>query len=494
MLPPLDRLPTLHHLIDRGKYIALHAPRQVGKTTSLSTLAMQLTSEGRYAAVLVSMETGAPANTPTGMAEDAILDDWRDAILAQLPPELQPPAWPDAPPQRRIGMALSTWARACPRPLVVFLDEIDSLDGAKLVSVLRQLRSGYIRRPGAFPWALALCGMRDVRDDRVDFEEPERSHSASPFNIKESLGLRNFNAAEVASLYQQHTEQTGQAFTLEAVQRAFTLSGGHPWLVNALGAQLMDFLVPDRQVVITAEHVERAKEEIILRRETHLDSLIERLRMPRVRRVIEPILVGENINMNALNDDIAFVRDLGLVVDRPNLRIANPIYAEIIPRALSYRMQINMVQEVAWYLRPDGSLDMILLLAAFQEFFAEHSESWLGRFDYQEAGPHLFLMAFLQRIVNGGGRITREFAVGSGRADLVVEYAGRRDVLELKIYHGSHTEKQAVEQLSGYLERLGEREAYLVLFDRGLRRSWADKIYIKEVEGLHGERLHVFGA
>src|SRR5205823_10356053 len=129
-------------------------------------------------------------------------------------------------------------------------------------------------------------------------------------------------------------------------------------------------------------------------------------------------------------------------------------------------MQEYLDQRAAYYLRPEGSLDMVLLLASFQEFFAEHSEAWLGRFDYQEAGPHLLLMAFLQRVINGGGRIHREFAVGSGRADLVVEYGGRRGVIELKIRRGERTEQEGLVQLAGYLDRLGETEGHLVLFDR----------------------------
>jgi hypothetical protein len=103
-------------------------------------------------------------------------------------------------------------------------------------------------------------------------------------------------------------------------------------------------------------------------------------------------------------------------------------------------------------------------------------------------------MAFLQRIVNGGGRITREFAVGSGRADLVVEYGGRRSVIEVKLRAGDDTEKEGLLQLSRYLERLGEQEGHLILFDRRKRVGWADKVFIREAQGTGGQRIYVFGA
>ena len=52
-----------------------------------------------------------------------------------------------------------------------------------------------------------------------------------------------------------------------------------------------------------------------------------------------------------------------------------------------------------------------------QQFFRENSESWIERFEYKEAGPQLLLQAFLQRIINGGGRIEREFQSGGCKQD-----------------------------------------------------------------------------
>ncbi len=179
MLPPLPRLPTVRGLIEGQAYFVLHAPHQTGKTTTLHAVAQDLTRSGQYVAVLVSMEVGAGRASDPDAAELAVLADWRDAIIDQLPPELQPPSWPIAPSGQRIGAALGAWARACPRPLVVFLDEIDSLEDEMLVSVLRQLRSGFLRRPEGFPWALALCGMRDVRDYQAKSGGSTRLHSAS---------------------------------------------------------------------------------------------------------------------------------------------------------------------------------------------------------------------------------------------------------------------------------------------------------------------------
>ncbi|XXR75552.1 hypothetical protein WMF33_30915 [Sorangium sp. So ce394] len=218
-----------------------------------------------------------------------------------------------------------------------FLNEIDALRDITLLSVLRQLRSGYPGRPHGFPHPLALVGLRDVRDYKVASGDGDRLGTSSPFNIKvESLTLRNFTRDEVAALYAQHTAETGQGFQSSAVDRAFELTQGQPWLVNALARQLVDVLVKDRAQPITAADVDRAKEILIERQDTHLDSLVERLREPRIRAVIEPMLAGGPLG-DVPEDDRRFAVDLGLVrrAAEGGLVIANPIYREIIVRQLA---------------------------------------------------------------------------------------------------------------------------------------------------------------
>jgi hypothetical protein len=263
--------------------------------------------------------------------------------------------------------------------------------------------------------------------------------------------------------------------------------------VNALGKEVVEKVAPDRDTLVTPDHLLTAKENLIARRDTHLDSLVDKLRERRVRRIIEPILTGDVTPLDILNDDIAYVRDLGLVATTSPLRIANPIYAEVIPRVLSLVMQENLTHETQWFVREDGCLDMPALLRAFQEFYRRHSEGWLDRYEFQEAGPHLMLMAFLQRIVNAGGTLEREFAIGSGRVDITVRWKGQVIPLELKIRRSDRTEAEGIEQLSRYLERLGQTEGYLFLFDRRKDVDWDAKVLERSVE--HASRqIHVFGA
>lgn len=337
MLPPLRRLPGIERLVAQRGYFVIYAPRQTGKTTAMLALADQLTMSGDYTAVMVSTEVAAAFPNDVGKAEDAMLASWKDVAESRLPPELHPPQWPKSPEGQKIQSALRAWVKVSPRPLVFLLDEIDVLKDDTLVSVLRQLRSGYPDRPRSFPQSLALIGVRDVRDYKVASGGSNRLGTSSPFNIKiESLTLSNFTEEDVHELYQQHTDETGQRFTQAAVQRSFSLTQGQPWLVNALARQLVEMIVSDVTEDIHSEHVEQAKEILIRRKDTHLDSLVHLLQEERVRAVIEPMLAGQDLG-SVPQDDVQFLLDLGLCRMSPlgGLVIANPIYQEICATARS---------------------------------------------------------------------------------------------------------------------------------------------------------------
>src|SRR4028118_1270300 len=470
LLPATRRLPNLERLIAQQSYFVIHAPRQVGKTTAMLALAKQLTESGQYTAVMLSVEVGAPFSQDIAGAEDAILGAWRRAISIRLPPELQPPAWPSSEPGQQIGDVLSLWTQSSPRPLVVFIDEIDALQDQALISILRQLRDGYPNRPLAFPQSVGVIGLLDARDYTVAGGGSDRLNTSSPFNIKvRSITLRDFNASEVAELYAQHTQDTGQVFTPEAVALAFELTQGQPWLVNALAKEIVEELVTDESIAITPDHILEAKEILIKRQDTHLDSLAERLRENRVKAIIEPILAGRELPESSRSEE-RYLVDLGLLKRDPagGLVIANPIYREVLPRVLTVTPMASLPQIAPSWLTKVGKLDTQALLKTFLAFWLQHGEPLLKSASYPEIAPHLVLMAFLHRVINGGGTLEREYAIGRDRMDLCLRYGEVTLGIELKVWRTRKIDplSKGLEQLDGYLARLGQDEGWLVIFDR----------------------------
>ena len=496
-IPPLERVnqDEILGLVRDKRYFVLHAPRQTGKTSTLLALRDLLNSgaEGDFRCVYVNVEAGQASRENVGEAMRAILYELEIWAHTTLRDDSLAGFWPGvldrAGPANAIRGVLTRWAEADPRPLVLLIDEIDSLVGDTLLSVLRQLRAGYSQRPEHFPQSVVLCGVRDVRDYRIHSgSEKAVIAGGSAFNIKaRSLRLGDFSEEEVRALLGQHTEETGQVFRPEALDAIWTQTRGQPWLVNALAAELCFWSEAgrDRARAVTSEDVFEAREQLISRRETHLDQLADKLQEDRVRRVIEPLLSGSGEHESSARD-IEYVRDLGLVAQHGPLRVANPIYAEVVPRELTYAVQETLPQDTAWYVAADGGLDIVALLCAFQEFFREHSEHWVARFDYREAGPQLLLQAFLQRVLNSGGRIEREYGLGRGRTDLLIVWpqAGhtRKFVVECKVLRKGleHTIREGLRQTLGYMDRCAAESGHLVVFDRCEGRRWEDKIFRRE--------------
>ena len=482
MLPPEPRLPGALGLISEGQYFVVHAPRQTGKTTTLGALARDVNAAGRQVALLISCERAEPAGDDYGAASSAILEAIAEEARTQgLPAELLPPSpWPDASPASRLHSGLSAWARACPLPITLLFDEIDALRGQSLISVLRQLRDGFRSRPAAFPASVVLCGLRDVRDYRAaSGSDPSRLGTSSPFNVSvESFRIGNFTAGQVAELYGQHTAETGQEFTPEAVDRAFGYTQGQPWLVNALAREITVKMGIKPPEPVTAGHMDEAKDRLILARATHLDSLAARLNESRVRAIIEPLIAGGEVAADpAYDDDVSYVRDLGLIGKSDPVAVANPIYQEVIVRVLGARARGSVTVEPRSFVLPDGRLDFGKVLAEFAAFWREKGEILVHGEVYHEVAPQLVFVAFLTRIVNGGGFVDTEYGIGRGRIDVLVRkpYADadgkpavQREAVELKVRHprAGNPLRQGLEQLDGYLSRLGLDSGTLMIFDR----------------------------
>ena len=497
-LPPLSRfnLEEVLALIAQKKYFVLHAPRQTGKTSCLLALMNYLNETGQYRALYANVETGQSAREDVRVAMQSILSEIglraRLSLQDPFPLSQVSSVMDEAGPGGALNRLLTDWAHSNSLAAVLMLDEVDALVGDTLISVLRQIRSGYDRRPGSFPQSIILCGVRDVRDYRIHASsEKDIITGGSAFNIKaKSLRLGNFSLDEMGQLYAQHTEETGQVFEPDAISLAWDLSEGQPWLVNALAYETCFEMEEgrDRSRHITGESMEQAKENLILRRETHLDQLADKLKENRVRRVIEPLITGGTLDEDGLEDDIQYVTDLGLIRKDPDgFRISNAIYREVVPRQLTVGFQ-NAMQNIlqgSWFIQPDGRLDMIKLLSEFQKFFQENSEHWTRRFDYQEAWPHLLLQAYLQRVVNGGGQIIREYGLGLKRVDLLVAWnppIGQRFVLELKVLHESldTTIAKGLRQTADYMDRCAASEGHLIVFDRDPAKTWEQKIFRRE--------------
>jgi len=500
-IDPLKRwdLDVILNLIDTRKYFILHAPRQTGKTSCLLALRDYLNSKGEYFALYINIEPGQAARHEVRRAIKAILGVIVDELsllgIDKNTLDGLYTLFEQTEAESGLLRVLSYLSTNSQKPIVLFIDEIDSLVGDSLVSVLRQLRSGYSNRPVNFPSSVILCGIRNIHDYRIHTSGQDIITGGSAFNIKaESLRLDDFTKDEVIELYTQHTKETGQIWADGCFDLVMKYTDGQPWLVNAL-AHCVTFRMKENRdpaVVITPQMIDTAKERLILSGQTHLYQLAYHLKEDRVRRVIQPLILGEE-SSDQLPDDLQYCVDLGLIKkSNGTYIISNRIYAEVIPRELTQVVQSSFVTRfTAGWLNKDGSLNIHKLLTMFKDFWIENSKIWRPELaGYTEAAPHLVIQAFLQRILNGDGAIFREYSFGRNRFDIYITWnydvtSGTKTktqqfLIELKTIKAGQKyttlKKNAIDQTAEYAHTCGISEnAHIIFFNRDFQDKWHTK-------------------
>jgi hypothetical protein len=500
MISSEQRCKGILNLIDKKNYFVIHAARQSGKTTLLKDLVKKLNKTKKYYALYCSLESASRIIDPEKGIPAIVKTIKRyitfDQILSKYPFAI------DADYDDFTNVLLTSLVLLCKeldKPLVIFFDETDCLTNGTLITFLRQLRDGYINRDTIpFVHSIGLIGMRNIRDYKDRIREVKQTlGSASPFNIvTEALTLKDFTEEELKSLYAQHENETGQIFPDNLVQKIFYYCQGQPWLANAIARDIVEKkLENDYTKDIKIEFVDQAVQNIINRRDTHIDSLLERLKEDRVKKVVEPTITGAFSGYNPLDDDFQYVIDLGLLKDDDgHFKPSNPIYSEVIVGSLSNPAQrhIDKTKYPVKSYFVDNNIDMKKLLTDFQIFWRENSAIWKEKYHYKEAAPHLVLMAFLQRIVNSGGHIYRELASETGRLDLCVDYKNIKYPIELKIRYKAQTYTEGKTQLAEYMDSLGCNEGWLIVFDKRTSVSWKKKLFWRTAT-VEGMKIHTIG-
>ena len=516
-VPPLSRFDVeeLLKLVEAWRYFVLQAPRQTGKTTALGALQELLNGTGRYRCVYVNVEPAQTAREDVGAAMQAILSLISHEAIYTLDDHSVYDLWPDVlereGPRVALQSVLARWAASDPKPLVLLIDEIDTLIGDTLVSVLRQLRAGYRNRPRRFPQSVVLCGVRDVRDYRIHASsERDPVMGGSAFNIKaESLRLGDFREPEVRELLTQHTRETGQGIAGEAADEVWRQTCGQPWLVNAMAyeACFAPAGVRDRGRDIGVDAIHAARERLIRRRDAHLDQLVHKLEEPRVQRVVEPLLAGKTSGDRFRPDDLQYVRDLGLV-SAARIEIANPI----LPRSdsegahLGGRTGAPPRARVACGFRRtarhgsaagripgvlQGELGTLGGAFSVQGGGAAASVAGLSAARSQQRGTDRAGVRSGTPKDRSGGDLA---GAKQRRKPCNARRLEQRVVVECKVLRKGMdaTVREGLRQTAAYMELWGAKEGHLVVFDRAEGTPWEKKISRRDEEH-EGCRITVWG-
>lgn len=495
-ISPIKRLDSrkVYQLILQKKYFLIHGPKQSGKTSYLLTLANYLNRKGQFKCLYLNVESvrGTQENFEESIknilyelssrARDAFGDDFLEEIVTTQIEKRGP--------YHALNELLTLWAKNSSRPIVLLMDEIDTLTGNVLTSVLSQIRAGYDKRPALFPQTIIFCGTHDIIEKL--------------FNVKDtSLRIEYLTQEEVKELILNYINYSKLTINDKAIFKIYEYSNGQPWIVNSIASELFYEMVPYKKISrITEKDVDEAVVNLVEKKGNHLEYIIEKLREPKVKKILIPILMGDMFTDEVYDNDITYLKELGLIKSDKEIEIANGIYKEVIPRVLINPVLYLINFNIEDFLIPNGKLDFNKLLKSYQQFFKNHIERLIKFIDYGNAGYVLIFQSLLQKLVEFGGKIVRNYGLNKNFIEIkyLNEYNNQNILFYIKHYKKSSHEtykqtiQNSIDELSLYLNKIDEdfEEIHLVLFYMDLNYSWDERLFYskKEKDNLV---IHVWG-
>jgi hypothetical protein len=492
---PIKRLDTnkVWQLILQKKYFLICGPKQCGKTSYLLSLANVINHNKSAKCLYFNVESlrGVKENLEESIrsilfeissrARDTFGDEYLEDLVTGILEKRGP--------YQALNELLTQWSKRSDRPIVLLIDEIDTLEGAVLTSVLSQIRAGYDKRPALFPLSIVFCATHDVIEKQ--------------FNIKDaSLRISFLRREDLDSMYSAYTAKHGVEIDKAAIDRIWKYSAGQPWIISTLSGEIFHEIVPAKGIRrVSAEQVDEAIGNIIVKKGNHLEYLVSQLRDERVKKCLIPILTSGSLPENMAEGDFAFVRELGLIRTEGKVELSNGLYKEMVPGALFGLVTYMINLDAEDFLREDGSIDTVKLLRSFQAFFRNHIDRMIMLLDYGLAGYILVFEALLNKLADSTNFISYEYGVDQGRVVLRLKrvYPERQDatfILKLAKVWSLEKYKQMLPRLleeSEECARAGDGgEVHAVVINVNPEFDWEGKLpYTRK--GTERKPVHLWG-
>ena len=490
-----------------GRYIVLFAPRQTGKTTffrlALDALAVEdptyfsiqldfqmmrnatpvIFYEQLYYLICRQIESvfqrrgGVPSEALTQFLGNTTLTNHFSMIrfFESLGKLLNSDSHEDVPAFQKV---------------VLLIDEFDGIPKTVISDFLYSLRQIYLSEEMECPYSVGIVGVKSIA--QLDYDR-----SVSPFNIQDEFKLPNFTLEQVQELFQQYTNETGQAFAPSVIESIHKQTAGQPFLVNRFGQILTaEMDIPKTETIVMA-HFATAHAQLLRERNTNITHLTTNIRKdPRFERMLMRIMAhDEGIDFNLHDDIISELATYGVIKEAADgmCAILNPIYLYCILRA--FKPIVNGLEEEYFpediedpfsaYLTSTGKIALEALLDNFRDFIGRAGFRVLQVPDtpQESVGRHLllaYLDAFVRRI---GGVMHLEVQTGRGRMDLIITHNQQKYIVETKIWRGVSRYQAGKRQLAAYLKLEGAREGYYVVFDH--RHTPEPRVETETVEGVN---------
>jgi hypothetical protein len=459
-----------------GHYFTIWAPRQTGKTWIMRRARDEIRKRygDRFLVGNMSMQGV--------VLED---DDLPKAFLEWVPQQVRaafdvslepPPTWRAFHDLFRHPGGLSD------RPLILFVDEFDSLPRPLIDRLVGLFRDMYLHPENCLLHGLALIGVRAVLG--------VESQRGSPFNIQRSLHVPNLTATEVEELFTQYQEESGQPVADEVVSEVFRATRGQPGLVGWFGELLTETYNPggnralDRDVWVDVYRSALSREwnNTVL-------NLVKKARGEYQPHVLE-LFARSDLQFRLDAEWCSYLYLNGIIdvetVEGANgikeevCRFSSPFVQERLYNALTYDLTgdrlpllaVEPLDTLADVFAGD-SLDLAALLGRYTAYLARLADKGIDPWKEQprrrdlrltEAVGHFHLYAWLKEALNGYGVVSPEFPTGNGHVDLLIRAEGRSGIVEVKSFTNQRELAESHRQAARYARSLGLDRVTLALF------------------------------
>ena len=495
------KLAEIMRLVEDGSYFVINRPRQYGKTTTLFLLERQLRQHAEYLPILIGFEG---ISTEAYQSEqrflEAFIQQFRkvERVLRQDELARLNDAGEKLTTFSQLDRWISTLAATLPHKLVLMIDEVDKSGNHQLfLDFLGLLRAKYLDaaqgRDTTFH-SVILAGVHDVKSLKLKLRPDDQRQYNSPWNIAVNFTVDlSLSPAEIRTMLAAYCADSGVKMEIDAIaERLHYYTSGYPFLVSAI-CQILDEEL--RLSAWTSDNVEIAVTRLLAQSNTNFEHIIKQLdQHPELRAMVEKIVLeDEEVGYNQYSAMIHAGELYGIfAVNRQAVAIHNRLYREQLYNYLASELSIQeliKVKRVQYtlpdqFLRPDQTLDMERVLLKFQEFMRQEYSQRDTTF--LERNGRLIFLAFLKPILNGRGFDFKEPQISEEkRLDVVVTFGAQKAIIELKIWRGEEAHQKGVRQLCDYLERAGQPQGYLIIFDFSRQPRQSEKQEHFELNGKH---------
>ena len=490
MVDITDRLNKIKVMIDNGDYFTINRARQFGKTTTLAALERYLKDE--YVVLRLDFQAIGTADfaDEESFVRTLSLLIIRKASKMTLPSEIIDTFNDFANREAnkaRLGelfLLFSKWCEVSPGPIVFIIDEVDSASNNQVfLDFLAQLRLQYLEREDdednpAFQ-SVILAGVADIKHIKGNIRNDNDSKVNTPWNISADFNIdMSLSANGIKGMLDEYEADHNTGMNTKLIADSiYEHTSGYPFLVSRICQIIDEQLVPDKfdslEKAWTKQGFNEAIKILLSEKNSLFQSLTGKLtNYPDLKKSIKSILMeGTTLSYSALQESISQMEMYGFIKNNHNtVAISNRIFETLLynlflsDEEIKSSAMFNEGTLAKNIFVEDGKLNMRLVIEHFIKTYTQIFGPLEDKFKEKD-GREQFLL-FLKPIINGTGNYYIEAQTrDQTRTDVVVDYLGQQDIIELKIWRGQKYNSDGEQQLVRYLEHFGLNVGYMLTFN-----------------------------